>query len=70
MKSRGYFSYIFHQLSKKYVANLKIIVHKTRMYEVIVSAEVKEVFKLDIISYSFFHLPYKREMRTWYILLP
>lgn len=40
------------------------------MYEVIVSAEVKEVFKLDIISYSFFHLPYKREMRTWYILLP
>lgn len=70
MKSRGYFSYIFHQLSIKYVVNLKIIEHKTRVYEVIVSAEVKEVFKLDIISYSFFHLPYKREMRKWYLLLP
>lgn len=35
------------------------------------SAEVKEeVFKLDIISCSFFHLPYDREMRNWYILLP
>lgn len=40
------------------------------MYEVIVSAEVKEIFKLDIISYSFFHLAYKGEMRKWYILLP
>lgn len=70
MKSCGYFSYIFHQLSIKYVANLKIIEHKTRVYEVIVSAEVKEVFKLDIISYSFFHLPYKREMKKWYLLLP
>lgn len=51
MKSAGYFSYIFHQLSIRSVANLKIIEHKTRVYEVIGSAKVKEeVFKLDIIS--------------------
>lgn len=71
MKSAGYFSYIFHQLLIRSVANLKIIEHKTNVYEVIVSAEAKEVvFKLDIISYSFFHLPYDREMRNCYILLP
>lgn len=71
MKSAGYFSYLFHQLSIRSVANLKIIEHKTRVYEVIGSAKVKEeVFKLDIISYSFFDLPYDREMRNAYMLHP
>ena len=44
MKSAGYFSSVFHQLSIRSVANLKIIEHKPRVYQVTVSAEVKRSF--------------------------
>lgn len=67
MKSAGYFSYTFHQLLIRSVANLKIIEHEIRVYEVLVSAEVKEVFKLDLISYLFFLLLCDSDVSNSYI---